>query len=306
MEMNLLEPGRYIVAVSGGVDSMVLLDMLRQQPDVDIVVAHFDHGIRPDSIEDRKLVESYAHQHGLKFVYAEGKLGADASEETARNARYKFLQEQLVQCGAKAIVTAHHQDDLLETALLNMVRGTGRKGLTSLQSRDDIVRPLLAVTKQQIRDYATAHNIVWREDSTNTDTTYARNYIRLHVMPTLSDAQRNLLLQSVTNLQQTNKELDEALQMYLDTIAHEHGKSLQRVKFVVLPYRIRTEVMAAWLRQNGIRDFDKKTIERLVIAACTGLPGTRIDIRKGTQLLVDKTTLTINDLNSSNTSGQSV
>src|SRR5688572_27728765 len=133
MKINVA-PGKYIVAVSGGVDSMVLLHLLSQHSQSELIVAHFDHGIRPDSAEDRKLVEKTAKKYGLEFVYREGELGPGASEAEAREARYGFLQIIKVKHNAKAIVTAHHQDDMLETAIINMLRGTGRKGLSSLVS----------------------------------------------------------------------------------------------------------------------------------------------------------------------------
>ena len=86
-----LEPGKYVVAVSGGVDSMSLLHALKDLPDVELVVAHFDHGIRPDSAQDRELVQKIADEYGLSFEYTQGHLGKDASEEQARKARYEFL-----------------------------------------------------------------------------------------------------------------------------------------------------------------------------------------------------------------------
>jgi tRNA(Ile)-lysidine synthase TilS/MesJ len=111
-------------------------------PDFKFIVAHYDHGVRSDSQLDRQLVQGVARQHGLTFVYDEGKLGPGTSEAVARKARYAFLRKVQQTTGARAIITAHHEDDLLETALLNLLRGTGRRGVTSLRSRHDIHRPL--------------------------------------------------------------------------------------------------------------------------------------------------------------------
>src|SRR6266542_1461422 len=146
-----VSPGKYVVAVSGGVDSMVLLDLLRQKPKLELVVSHFDHGIRPDSEEDRRLVQRIARAYGLPFVYARGNLGPKAGEALAREARYAFLRRVQQEQGAKAIITAHHQDDMLETAIMNLLRGTGRRGLSSLKSREGLLRPLLNWTKKDIR-----------------------------------------------------------------------------------------------------------------------------------------------------------
>src|SRR5437764_343012 len=134
MDVVLPKPGKYVVAVSGGVDSVALLDMLARSDDLKLVVAHFDHGIRKDSAKDRKFVEDLAKNYDLPFVYEEGHLGSGTSEAVARGARYDFLHRVKKSHGAQAIITAHHQDDVLETAIINLLRGTGRKGLTSLTS----------------------------------------------------------------------------------------------------------------------------------------------------------------------------
>src|SRR4051812_31887046 len=108
--------GKYILAVSGGVDSMVLLDLLARKPGIELVVAHFDHGIRPDSKKDEVLVRKAAASYGVAFEPGQGNLGPAASEATARQARYHFLDEVLTKHQALKIITAHHQDDAIETA----------------------------------------------------------------------------------------------------------------------------------------------------------------------------------------------
>src|ERR1700712_59168 len=106
MNIQPLNPGTYILAVSGGVDSMVLLHVLAQQPGLQLVVAHLDHGIRTDSAQDRQLVQKTARRLDVPFVYHEAKLGSDASEAAARQARYQFLRTAQQAAGARAIVTA--------------------------------------------------------------------------------------------------------------------------------------------------------------------------------------------------------
>jgi tRNA(Ile)-lysidine synthetase-like protein len=158
-----VEPGKYVVAVSGGVDSVVLLDLLRMYPGVHVVVAHFDHGIRDDSHLDRAHVQTLAQRYQLPFVYDKGRLGPGASEADARTARYDFLRKAQVASSADAIITAHHQDDVLETAIINLLRGTGRKGLSSLTSGEGIIRPLLEVPKSEIIDYAKRHRLQYTQ-----------------------------------------------------------------------------------------------------------------------------------------------
>lgn len=273
-----MQSGRYIVAVSGGVDSVVLLDLLRQQLGLQLVVAHYDHGIREDSAEDRKLVAELAKQHGLPFVYDEGVLGENSSEALAREKRYEFLYKVRLQTKARGIITAHHQDDLLETTLLNLMRGTHRKGLTSLKSTDSIKRPLLHTPKHRIISYARANGLTWREDATNRDTKYRRNYVRHTLMPKLAPAQRQRLLAHLKYMQRINHELDRELANLLHV--QPGGTVLDRRYFIRLPHDVSQELLAAWLRRHGIRNFDKRGLDRIVVAAKTYRPGQQIDVNR--------------------------
>jgi tRNA(Ile)-lysidine synthase len=267
----------------------VLLDMLAQVPDVKLIVAHFDHGIREDSAEDRRFVQQLALKHNVPFTFAEGKLGASASEELARKARYAFLHQVRDAAGAQAIVMAHHQDDAIETAIINLLRGTGRRGLSSLREREGVSRPLLHATKRQLRAYALANKLEWREDSTNHDVTYLRNYVRHKLLPRFTIAQRKKLLELVQSMAETNQQIDMQLINYLHTQpSHE---SLSRKAFVHLPHNVAREVMASWLRHQGIRAFDSKALERLVVAAKTAKPGTFTDALLGYSLQIGKDSL---------------
>lgn len=294
MLMNIdVKPGKYVIAVSGGVDSMVLLDLLAKKSDIEVIVAHYDHGVRNDSHKDRELVKHTAETMGLQFECVEGNLGADASEERARNARYDFLHTICDRFKAVAIITAHHQDDLIETVFINLLRGTGRKGLTSLKSTDRVVRPLLSVEKAELMLYANEHKIKWREDSTNTDTSYLRNYVRRFVIPKLSIEQKRTLISNVEKLQIINTQTDEEIANYLQL---EKTETIDIRLVNMLNHTESCEVMAGWLRLNGIKDFDKKTIERLVIASKTKAPGTSININKGNYLYILHTSLTISSV----------
>lgn len=162
----------YVIAVSGGVDSVVLLDMWAKQHH-NSIVAHFDHGIRPDSAADAQFVQELAQKYGLAFELRREELGKGASEQLARERRYAFLRSVAARYKAP-IATAHHADDIVETVAINMQRGTGWRGLAVLDS-PDIIRPLLHMTKKDILAYATNHGLTWHEDSTNNDLQYMRN-----------------------------------------------------------------------------------------------------------------------------------
>lgn len=183
-----VSPKKYLIAVSGGVDSVVLLEMLAKKHE-NILVAHFDHGIREDSKEDAIFVRQLAVKYGVKFFTKREELGANASEEKARRARYKFLRELSEKQNA-TIVTAHHLDDVVETIIINMVRGTGWRGLAVLNA-EDIYRPLINFEKQEIINYAKQNNLKWREDSTNSLNVYMRNIVRHKI--DLSNEQKNEL-----------------------------------------------------------------------------------------------------------------
>ena len=197
---------KYVVAVSGGVDSVVLLDMLvngdlpnsdSQIPIANLIVAHFDHGIREESADDAEFVRQLAKKYGLEFVTMREELGLNASEELARERRYEFLRSVAKKHDAK-IMTAHHADDLVETIAINITRGTGWRGLSVLDSAD-IERPLLEKTKSQIIDYAKKRSLEWREDVTNSDTRYLRNNLRKKLMSL--DVQTRELLRLYRNRQ---------------------------------------------------------------------------------------------------------
>jgi tRNA(Ile)-lysidine synthase len=181
---------KYVVAVSGGVDSVVLLDILTKIPGHELVVAHFDHGIRRDSGIDAIFVAGLAKKYDLPFETKREKLGPDVSEEKARNRRYKFLREVAKKHNA-TLVTAHHADDVIETIAINLMRGTGWRGLAVLDS--DVRRLLTGLTKLEILEYAKHNKLTWREDSTNADDKYLRNKIRRKTMR-MEDGERRELL----------------------------------------------------------------------------------------------------------------
>lgn len=283
-----LEPGTYIVAVSGGVDSMVMLNMLSKMPGQILIVAHFDHGIRSDSELDRELVQKIAAGYNLPFVFDEGRLGAKASEATARDARYNFLNKVAESAGADAILTAHHQDDMLETAVINMLRGTGRKGLTSLKSSAKLMRPLLKFSKPEIIKYAQDNKLKWREDKTNQDTSYLRNYVRHKILPEFSASQKQQLLDHIDKLSDLNSEIDDLIEGLVG-----QQTELDRQWFISLDHKVALDVMASWLRSQNVKNFDKKRLEILVRAAKTYSSGKQVDIDKDNKLVVSKENLAL-------------
>jgi len=287
-----LAPGHYVLAVSGGVDSMVLLDILSKlevrNQKISLTVAHFDHGIRPDSREDRKLIEEITRRYKLPFVYAEGALGEGASEEQARAARYKFLGDVQKNVQARGIITAHHLDDVVETATHNLLRGTGRKGMSSLKSVDGIIRPLLQVPKNHLLTYARDNGLAWREDSTNQDLRYKRNYIRHVILPKLRQSSPEKFHEFRTLIKR-QAELNQAIDAALYSILHTQPElqTLRRYDVITLPHNVARELVGEWLRLNGKREFNRRHLERATVALKTAKPNTVLVLDGKYQLVFD-------------------
>lgn len=198
---------KYIVAVSGGIDSVVLLHQLWKLHPAQLIVAHFDHGIRDNSADDASFVQQLAEKYKLPYEGVREELGGDASEEVSRERRYLFLR-RIADTYGGVIVTAHHSDDVVETIAINLQRGTGWRGLAVLDSVE-IMRPLIRFTKQQLRDYAGRHNLEWREDSTNQSDAYLRNRLRQKIATEIDD-DTSLQLQALRDTQRHLKQLIDA------------------------------------------------------------------------------------------------
>ena len=166
---------KLILAVSGGVDSMALLAMYTH---ADIIVAHVDHGTRKSSAEDADFVRQKCQELGVKFYETKLKLGVGVSEELARKKRYEFLKTIQEKEGG-TLCTAHHLDDVLESIAINLIRGTGWRGLTPFYD-DKLVRPFIIskMWKRDVLKFAGEQKTCFRQDPTNYETNYLRNRVR--------------------------------------------------------------------------------------------------------------------------------
>lgn len=294
MEIALPRHKTYIVAVSGGVDSMVLIDLLikhQSQNNWQLIVAHVNHGIRHDSALDEALVKQVAEVNQLIFESINLKLKATASESLARAKRYQFLEEIKLKYQAAAIITAHHQDDFIETAILNLIRGTGRKGLSSLKNNDLRLRPLINYPKSEIIKYAKANHLVWHEDYTNKDQHYLRNYIRINLLPKFDASARLQFISILNNLSVINRQLDYDLSQFVSANIIEEG--LDRSWFILLPHCLSREVLATWLRSNNLSGFSNQILERLTVSAKVARVNQRFPIYQNRYLIINKTTLSL-------------
>ncbi|HRX29495.1 MAG TPA: tRNA lysidine(34) synthetase TilS [Saprospiraceae bacterium] len=177
---------KLLCAVSGGIDSMVLLHLLTHHH-FNIGVAHINHHKRgKESDLDEVLVSAYCKEHGLPFYQYSLPIPEKKGnfQKYARTQRYEWLRTVAKENNYRYILTAHHLDDVLETMLMNQMRGSGLHGLLSLKAKNlDIRRPLLCFDKQEIVDYARLYNVPYREDSSNLQNDYERNKVRNLLIP---------------------------------------------------------------------------------------------------------------------------
>ena len=192
---------KVVVGVSGGPDSLCLLDLLARVK-LPVLVAHYDHHLRPESGEDALRVRQAAARYGFPFFLGESDVAAYARqqkasiEEAARDCRYRFLFETAVNQQAEAVLVAHTADDQVETVLMHLLRGSGLAGLKGMtyrcvletwNDRIPLLRPLLAYWREDILTYCQERGLQPVMDATNADITYFRNRLRHELIPYLSE-----------------------------------------------------------------------------------------------------------------------
>ena len=184
------------LAVSGGADSVALLALmagLQASHGFDAVVLHVDHGLRPDSADDARFVESLAAKYGLPFHALRTRVRqrrGESIEMAARRVRLAFFARMTARLGLDAIATGHHADDVAETFILRLARGAGPEGLAGLKPVSHVdgvtfIRPLLNVRDADLRRFLAERGLAWREDSTNADVSIPRNNVRHVILPFL-------------------------------------------------------------------------------------------------------------------------
>jgi tRNA(Ile)-lysidine synthase len=215
-----LQKGKVLIAVSGGLDSMVLLNLI-SKTNIEFAVAHCNFQLRSnESDEDEDFVKSYCQENSIQGFFQKFDAKQFAEDEklsiqvAARKLRYEWFYELLATENFDFVSTAHHLDDQLETFLINFSRGTGLDGLGGIPSQNDkIIRPLLIFSRVEIEIFAEENMLKWREDSSNAFDKYVRNKIRHHIVPVLKELNPSFLdsfENTIQNLNQAQSLVDDA------------------------------------------------------------------------------------------------
>ena len=259
---NLLAEGeKVILALSGGIDSMVLSDLLLKA-NVQFVAAHCNFHLRGEESDgDEKFVRDFCEKNGIQCFVKHFETEQYAVENgisiemAARELRYAWFEELRQQLGYDKIAVAHHADDQAETFFINLLRGAGLRGLKGMLPQNGVtIRPLLWASREQIRQYAVENQIVWREDHTNAESVYLRNRIRNQLLPVFDELQpeaRQGLYKSLEHLASENELYRELLNEKLSQIVVQEGKMQS---FPTLNSQLSTlnfQLLFEWLRQFG-------------------------------------------------------
>lgn len=257
-----LEGFGVLLAVSGGKDSMTMLDLFnyfKYELKLNLVVCHFNHSLRDDADRDEKFVKTQCEKYGLKFyskkedvlLYSnENKL---STEEGARFLRYKFFDEVKRIENLEYIATAHNKNDLAETVIMRILRGTGINGLIGIQSeRGDLIRPILIFSRDEIEKYIEENNIPFVEDKTNFEELYLRNKIRLNLFPILKNEYNPRILDAISRLSNIAFDYSTISREY---IASKEGLLWEFNKEKILVYIEKLKLQSRSFRNIMYREF---------------------------------------------------
>jgi tRNA(Ile)-lysidine synthase len=256
-----LQGKRLFLAVSGGMDSMVLLQLFYQL-NYEIAVLHCNFSLRNlESDGDEDFVKQFCEENQIpifvqKFDTKQFAEDAKVSiQVAARKLRYDWFYEQLTDENFDYILTAHHLDDSLETFLINLTRGTGLEGLTGIPAQNDkIIRPLLPFSRTEIESYIQGNNLQWREDSSNASDKYFRNKVRHAIVPVLKELNPNLLSSfqnTVENLQQAQSLVEDASKLVYQIVVQEEDNQLKINSIELLKLPNYAAYLYQWLKDFG-------------------------------------------------------
>jgi len=304
-----------VIGVSGGVDSLCLLDCMRRLG-FQLIVAHLDHGIRSEANSDAQMVRQISNQFGLPFVLGEesvpdySKIHNISIEEAAREVRYRFLFEQADIHTAQAVVVAHNADDQVETVLMHILRGSGLDGLSGMAYKaipnswsDSIplIRPLLKVWRGEIELYCKDNNITPVFDQTNTDITFFRNRLRHELIPELEDyipGIRQRLWQTADLVTADRDIINNIVEEFWENLATDNGGNF--VAFNLPSFKLQSLGIQRRLIRKAVsqlrpkaRDLDYSLVKRVLDFSSEPTATYQIDVGLGLRSFVEEERLVL-------------
>lgn len=324
---RLLSRGQAVVAaISGGADSVAMLSVLRElaeqrERDYHVTVAHLDHSLRPQSADDANFVSELAEKWRMPCevkrldIASEAKKSGESIEACARRMRYEFLAEAAGRAGAAAVAVAHHGDDQAETVLYRIIRGTHLHGLRGmaparpLAEGVTLIRPMLATRRAEIVAYLLRRGLQWREDPTNVESIYRRNFIRNELLPLMRGKINIRCDEAIVRLADSAAQVDdylagkveEALRQALRTSDDEGGilavdaKAMAELEPAIRNYALRIMLERAGLPLGGVMTDHLEELSRLIESEYVGtvnLPGGYVARLKGGKLTLGMTSPT--------------
>jgi len=287
---NLTKNKKVAIAVSGGSDSMALLNFMLSIAEkfaFTVVALNVEHGIRgEESVNDSKFVEDYCTDHDIELLSYKidcltfAKNSKLSIEESARVLRYDCFFDAIKSGRCDIVATAHHSSDNAESILFNLLRGSGLKGLTGIKANfnDQIIRPFLKVSKAEIEEYIAKNNIPFVTDSTNLNDDYTRNHLRLNVMPEIKKAFPTAE-KSLTRIAEIATEEDE----FLDRLSLEYARFEDDAVYIetcAFPVLFRRATILAFKHLGIAKDWEKVHVDD-VLSLTSKENGTTINLPKG-------------------------
>ena len=261
-----LENSKLLLATSGGIDSMVMVHLLRQM-NCSIALVHCNFQLRGvESFGDQNFIQEYAAANEIPLFFTQFDTEAFANDFklstqiAARELRYNWFYELLETENYDYILTAHHADDNIETFLINLSRGTGLEGLVGIPVQNDkIIRPLLPFSREEIVEYAKENNIQWREDSSNASDKYLRNKVRHHLVPLLKELNPQFMesfQKTQSHLRESQELVDDAAVMVYQQVAKEVGETIVFDLKQLLRLPNYKSYLYQWLHEFGFTAWD--------------------------------------------------
>lgn len=306
---KLIESGdKIVIAVSGGPDSMCLLDVLRKLKEklkIEIVVAHVNHSIREEADSETLYIKDYCNKHDIEIyikkenVIELAKIDKIGLEEEGRKVRYKFFDEVLEKANANKIAIAHNMNDKAETVLMNIIRGSGSLGLKGIEPKRDekYIRPLIEIQRNEIEEYCKKNKLDPKHDKSNDDNTYTRNRVRNVLIPFLKENFNPNIINGINKLSIIMTEEQNYLEkivnnIYNDVIIEEKPKTivLDLKKFNEEDVYIRKRLLFLAINKlfNNTKNIEKIHIDDIIKLCKRNIGNKYLTPNKNTKVYINK------------------